>query len=260
MSAQQLVFVHNLLLFRLQFECGAAAVPDLTGGSGVGGRRRIEEAAGRAEDVSDIKMLVSAACLPSVSPVSLQCLTNVTRKKKRKEVFKKSVRAHASTRFLIRALHTVCTQPTEIALPLKSTWNCIPRALSSVCVRVRHMLVQQRNQILSSVIFFSSLKFISTWQRNEMSLVSLYIISCAVLTNFIHDSTSQVSNSVVYFTMSIFFLGGGLNHTAGGHFSPLITFSLTAPSLLPERLKYLTVMQNNEEGHRLRKLMFRLNH
>lgn len=74
---------HNLLLFLLQFECDAA-VPELTGGSGGGGGRlHIDETVGRAKDVSEIKMLVSPAHLPSVSLVSLWCITSITSKKKR---------------------------------------------------------------------------------------------------------------------------------------------------------------------------------
>lgn len=57
---------HNFLLSPLQFECSTAA-PDLAGGSGSGGGRLdMEEAAGRGKDIVEMKMLVSASCLPSV--------------------------------------------------------------------------------------------------------------------------------------------------------------------------------------------------
>lgn len=61
----------QLAPFFLQFECDAA-VSDPTGGSCAGeGRLGMEEDAGRAKDISEIKMLVSAACHLCVSPVAL---------------------------------------------------------------------------------------------------------------------------------------------------------------------------------------------
>lgn len=75
--------MHKFLLFPLQFECGAAT-PGLTCDSGNGGGRLdLEKAAGRARDVSEMKMLVSAARLPPVSRVSPGCLSGVTSEKKR---------------------------------------------------------------------------------------------------------------------------------------------------------------------------------